>query len=120
MVRGAVRWPDAARAAEPGRLRASLPGPADRLSLPPHRPLSVQRPVARARARSRTGAGAELTESRPVARRVLVALGAAVLAGAWVFAAVRLWRTGVPGDLELPEVDPHRYFTDAQLDRAAS
>ena len=56
----------------------------------------------------------------PAARRVLLALGVAALAGAWVFAAIRLWRTSVPGDLTPPGLDPHRYFSDAQLDRVAS
>ena len=54
------------------------------------------------------------------ARRVLAALGVAALAGAWLFAAIRLWRTSVPGDLSLPGLDPHRYFGDALLDRVAS
>ncbi len=47
-------------------------------------------------------------------------MGAAVLAAAWVFAAVRLWRTSVPSDLSLPNLDPHLYFSDAELDRTAS
>jgi STE24 endopeptidase len=49
-----------------------------------------------------------------------VVLGSAVLCALWVFAAVRLWRTSVPGDLTLPDLDPHRFFTDSQLDRASS
>ena len=55
---------------------------------------------------------------RPVA--CLRRLGVAALAGAWLFAATRLWRTSVPGDLSLPRLDAHRYFGDAQLDRVAS
>ncbi len=51
---------------------------------------------------------------------MLIAVGAAVLAAAWVFAAVRLWRTSVPSDLSLPNLDPHLYFSDAELDRTAS
>jgi Zn-dependent protease with chaperone function len=42
------------------------------------------------------------------------------MAGVWLFAAVLLWRTSVPGDLSLPGLDPHRYFSDAQLHRVAS
>jgi STE24 endopeptidase len=49
-----------------------------------------------------------------------VVLGAAILAAAWILAAVRLWHTSVPGDLALPNLDPHRFFTDAELNRAAS
>ena len=51
---------------------------------------------------------------------MLAALGIAALVGAWLFAAIRLWRTSVPGDLSLPGLDPHRYFGDALLDRVAS
>ncbi len=47
-------------------------------------------------------------------------LGAAALATAWALGAIRLWRTTVPSDLALPRLDPHRLFTDAELDRAAS
>jgi STE24 endopeptidase len=56
----------------------------------------------------------------PAARRALIALGLAALAGAWVFAVIRLWRTSVPADLTLPDLDPHSYFSNAQLDRTAS
>ncbi len=51
---------------------------------------------------------------------MLAGLGVAALAGAWLFAAIRLWRTSVPGDLSLPGLDAHRYFGDAQLDRVAN
>jgi STE24 endopeptidase len=61
-----------------------------------------------------------LIASPVAARRALIALGAAALVAAWVFAATRLWRTSVPGDLSLPPLDPHDYFSDAELDRAAS
>lgn len=54
------------------------------------------------------------------ARRALAALGVAALAGAWLFAASRLWRTSIPDDLSLPGLDPHSYFDDALLDRVAS
>jgi STE24 endopeptidase len=53
-------------------------------------------------------------------RRALLILGGAALAAAWIFAALRLWRTSVPSDLSLPNLDPHRFFTAAQLDRASS
>jgi Zn-dependent protease with chaperone function len=43
-----------------------------------------------------------------------------VLTAAWIFAAIRLWRTNVPSDLALPHLDPHRFFSYAKLDRAAS
>jgi STE24 endopeptidase len=53
-----------------------------------------------------------------VTERVLKAAGVALLAGLWIVAAVLLWRTSVPGDLRLPHVDEHAYFTPAQLERA--
>ena len=113
--------PDAAWAAQPGRVRVALPGSSRRVCLHPHGSLSVRRAFARAApARSDPGATAGLTGPPRAARRVLVALGLAALAGAWLFAAIRLWRTSVPGDLSLPGLDPHRYFGDALLDRAAS
>ena len=40
-------------------------------------------------------------------------------AAAWLVAAHFLWQTTVPGDLRLPHVDPHRYWSDATLHRAA-
>jgi STE24 endopeptidase len=54
-------------------------------------------------------------------RRVLVALGVggAIAIGAWIFALLQLWQTSVPADLSLPHLDPSRYFTQDQLDRAA-
>jgi STE24 endopeptidase len=61
-----------------------------------------------------------LSRSRPAARRALLILAAIGLAAAWILAAVRLWRTSVPGDLSLPHLDPHSQFTDAELDRASS
>jgi STE24 endopeptidase len=56
----------------------------------------------------------------PPARRRL-ALAALVVAGGalvWVAAAAALWRSSVP-DLRLPTIDPHRAFTEEQLDRTA-
>ncbi|HEX3262764.1 MAG TPA: M48 family metalloprotease [Solirubrobacterales bacterium] len=63
-----------------------------------------------------------MIEAARADRRVLVALavGAAVAIGAWIFAVLQLWQTSVPGDLSLPNLDPARYFTQHQLDRAAS
>jgi STE24 endopeptidase len=49
-----------------------------------------------------------------------VFLGGAALTAAWVLVAIRLWRTSVPSDLALPNLDPHRFFSDTVLDRAAS
>jgi STE24 endopeptidase len=43
-----------------------------------------------------------------------------VAAGAWLFAATRLWRTTVPDDLALPHVDVHDWFTPKQLADATS
>lgn len=44
----------------------------------------------------------------------------AALAAAWAAAAWFLWQSKVPSSLRLPHVDPHRYFTDAQLHAASS
>ena len=38
----------------------------------------------------------------------------------WVVAGWFLWQTTVPGDLHLAHVDPHRYWSDHALHRAAS
>jgi STE24 endopeptidase len=43
-----------------------------------------------------------------------------LLAAVWALAAWLLWRTRVPGNLALPHVDPHDYFSSRQLARAAS
>ena len=44
----------------------------------------------------------------------------AVLAAAWAAAAWFLWQSKVPSSLHLPHVDPHRFFTNAQLHAASS
>jgi STE24 endopeptidase len=50
----------------------------------------------------------------------LAKLGTLVmLAAGWVVAGALLWRTTVPGNLRLPHVDPHRYWSDRALHRAA-
>jgi STE24 endopeptidase len=54
---------------------------------------------------------------RPRPAAVAIALPLAV---AWAVAAYLLWRTSVPGSLRLPHLDPHAYFTAAQLRAAAS
>jgi STE24 endopeptidase len=41
-----------------------------------------------------------------------------VLAAGWVAAAIALWRSSVPADLSLPEVDASAFFDAAELDRA--
>lgn len=53
-------------------------------------------------------------------RRGLLALGLAVAVAAYVYAFLQLWQTSVPSDLSLPSLDPGRYFTQEQLDSAAS
>src|SRR5437588_316439 len=59
--------------------------------------------------------------SETTATRMRVAAGIATLALAalWLLAAWLLWRTHVPAGLRLPRLDPHRYFSDALLRRAA-
>jgi Zn-dependent protease with chaperone function len=45
----------------------------------------------------------------------------ALVAGAWAAVAILLWRSSVvPDGLDLSGVDPHRYFSDRQLERTAS
>jgi STE24 endopeptidase len=61
-----------------------------------------------------------LIGSSVAVRRGLLALGVAVAAGAWIFAFLQLWQTSVPGDLSLPSLDPARFFSQDELDRAAS
>jgi STE24 endopeptidase len=47
------------------------------------------------------------------------AVALVVLAAAWVTAGWFLWQTTVPGDLNPPHIDAHRYWSDHALDRAA-
>lgn len=44
----------------------------------------------------------------------------AALAAAWGAAAWFLWQSEVPSSLHLPHIEPHRYFTAAQLHAASS
>jgi STE24 endopeptidase len=50
----------------------------------------------------------------------LWAAGLAVAAGAWLFAASRLWHTQVPGDLHISGLNPADYFTPDQLRKSAA
>lgn len=43
-----------------------------------------------------------------------------VLAALWAWAAHELWRSTVPGALQLPHVDPRSYFTRSFLERSSS
>jgi len=54
-------------------------------------------------------------------RNVRLSIGVAAgiaLAALWLWAAWLLWRTSVPADLRLPELDLQDYFTPRELDRA--
>ena len=51
---------------------------------------------------------------------VALGVGAAVAVAAWIFAFYELWQTSVPSDLSLPTLDPARYFSQSELDRAGS
>jgi STE24 endopeptidase len=51
---------------------------------------------------------------------VVLGAAAALCIAAWTFAVLQLWQTSVPGDLSLPSLDAGRYFTQTELDRAAS
>jgi STE24 endopeptidase len=53
-------------------------------------------------------------------RRAAQAAALAVVAVCWCVAAWLLWRTEVPGSLHLPHLDPHDYFSQDELDDAAS
>jgi len=53
------------------------------------------------------------------ATRVLKGATIVLAAAAWFVAAALLWRTKVPGDLTLPHLDPHSFFSASELHRAA-
>ena len=53
-------------------------------------------------------------------RRAAQAAALAVVAVCWFVAAWLLWRTEVPGSLHLPHLDPRDYFSQGELDDAAS
>jgi STE24 endopeptidase len=40
--------------------------------------------------------------------------------GVWIWAATQLWQTTVPGDLKLPRLNAHDWFTSRQLAQATS
>jgi len=61
------------------------------------------------------GEDADAHGSRATLARVAVGIA---LAAVWAAAALVLLRTKVPGDLELPELDPRTYFGAAFLERA--
>lgn len=54
---------------------------------------------------------------RPSARAALIA-GAALFAGLWAFAAVLLWRSRIPGDLELPRLEARDFLAPGAIERA--
>ena len=58
--------------------------------------------------------------ARDRGRTVALAVALAVFAAAWLFAASRLWRTSVPGDLPTPHLDPRKVFNAHDLHRAES
>ena len=51
-------------------------------------------------------------------RRAVGALAFALLVGIYTVAVVLLWRSSVPGDLQLPSLDVREYFGAAELDEA--
>jgi STE24 endopeptidase len=51
-------------------------------------------------------------------RQLALAAAAVVAAGVCALAASALWRTRVPGDLALPDLDPRDYFTRTELREA--
>lgn len=51
-------------------------------------------------------------------RRLLGLLIFGALAGGWLYAAYRLWRTSVPGNLKLPHVDMSTLVSASELHRA--
>jgi len=53
---------------------------------------------------------------RLAARSAIVA----VLAAVWAISAYLLWQSKVPSSLHLPHLDPHAYFTNAELHAVAS
>lgn len=55
---------------------------------------------------------------RLTARRVAGALLVAALAAGWLWAAVALWDTEVPGNLDLPDLDPADVVPARELDEA--
>jgi STE24 endopeptidase len=61
-----------------------------------------------------------LSASPAAGRRALAGVGIAVAVAIWIFLFLQLWQTSVPSDLSLPALDPAHYFSQDDLDRAAS
>ena len=59
-------------------------------------------------------------QSPSVLKRASQATPLFALAAGWVVAGWFLWQTTVPTSLRLPQIDPHRYWSDSVLHRAAS
>jgi STE24 endopeptidase len=57
--------------------------------------------------------------THPRARSWAMAAAVLVLAAAWVWGAHALWTSVELPSLDLPQLDPHRYFSDSFLDRSA-
>jgi Zn-dependent protease with chaperone function len=55
--------------------------------------------------------------SEMTATRIGRGIAILALSVAWLAAASFLWRTSVPGDLDLPELDAHRFFSAHELAR---
>ena len=53
-------------------------------------------------------------------RRVLVGVGIAAALALWTFVFLQLWQTSVPTDLSVPTLDPTRFFSQEDLDKASS
>ena len=123
LVRRPLHRPDAARPAQPRRLRPALHRPGLRLRLPADRRL----PLQRAMPRRRTGAAGHghrgrrpgaMTSSRSQAWTTAAVL--IVVAAAWIWGVHALWSSVELPSLDLPQLDPHTYFSDSFLDRSAT
>ena len=60
----------------------------------------------------------EMTATRTGFSSRWTTISLVLMALAWLVAAPLLWRSRVPGDLELPNLDPRDYFGAAELTRA--
>jgi STE24 endopeptidase len=59
----------------------------------------------------------EMTATRTGRHSVLLAAVLLTLVAVWVVGVLLLWRTEIPSGLRLPRLDPHQYFSAAQLGR---